>query len=69
MTGEGPLELLVLQTRNGPEPFQTAVLGAFQRQSETREALMCCLGNSGSARQRPETEEARERILGWGSLF
>jgi transposase-like protein len=39
-TGEGPLELFVPQTRDGPEPFQTAVLGAFQRRSETLEALI-----------------------------
>jgi transposase-like protein len=32
-TGEGPLELLVPQTRNCVEPFQTAILGAFQRRS------------------------------------
>jgi putative transposase len=39
-TGEGPVELFVPQTRNGREPFQTAVLGAFQRRSETLEALI-----------------------------
>ena len=39
-TGEGAVELLVPQTRNGPEPFQTAILGAFQRRSETLEALI-----------------------------
>jgi putative transposase len=39
-TGEGAIELFVPQTRNGPEPFQTAVLGAFQRRSETLEALI-----------------------------
>ena len=42
-TGEGAVELLVPQTRNGPEPFQTAVLGAYQRRSETLEALIPCL--------------------------
>jgi len=39
-TGEGPIDLLIPQTRNGPEPFQTAILGAFQRRSETLEALI-----------------------------
>lgn len=39
-TGEGAVELLVPQTRNGSEPFQTAILGAFQRRSETLEALI-----------------------------
>jgi len=39
-TGEGAIELHVPQTRNGPEPFQTAILGAFQRRSETLEALI-----------------------------
>jgi transposase-like protein len=39
-TGEGAIELQVPQTRNGPEPFQTAVLGAYQRRSEVLEALI-----------------------------
>lgn len=39
-TGEGAVELLVPQTRNGPEPFQTAILEAFQRRSQTLEALI-----------------------------
>lgn len=39
-TGEGGVELFVPQTRNGSEPFQTAILGAFQRRSETLEALI-----------------------------
>ncbi len=39
-TGEGAIELQVPQTRNGPEPFQTAVLGAFQRRSEVLEAMI-----------------------------
>jgi transposase-like protein len=39
-TGEGPVELQVPQTRNGPEPFQTAILGAYQRRSQTLEALI-----------------------------
>jgi putative transposase len=39
-TGEGPIDLLIPQTRNGPEPFQTVILGAFQRRSETLEALI-----------------------------
>ena len=39
-TGEGPIDLLVPQTHNGPEPFQTAILGAFQRRSETIKALI-----------------------------
>jgi len=39
-TGEGPVELFVPQSRNGSEPFQTAVLGAFQRRSEMLEALI-----------------------------
>jgi len=39
-TGEGPLELLLPQTRNGAEPFQTAILGAFQRRSEVLGTLI-----------------------------
>ena len=39
-TGEGAIELQVPQSRNGPEPFQTAVLGAYQRRSEVLEALI-----------------------------
>jgi len=39
-TGEGAVELFVPQTRDGPEPFQTVVLGTFQRRSETLEALI-----------------------------
>ena len=39
-TGEGTIELQVPQSRNGPEPFQTAVLGAYQRRSEVLEALI-----------------------------
>jgi len=39
-TGEGAIELLVPQTRDGLEPFQTAILGAYQRRSETLEALI-----------------------------
>jgi putative transposase len=39
-TGEGPLEVLLPQTRNGAEPFQTAILGAFQRRSEVLGALI-----------------------------
>ena len=37
-TGEGAIELFVPQTRDGTEPFQTAVLGAYQRRSEVLEA-------------------------------
>jgi len=39
-TGEGAIELFVPQTRDGLEPFQTAILGAFQRRSQTLEALI-----------------------------
>lgn len=39
-TAEGAIDLQVPQTRNGPEPFQTAVLGAFQRRSEILEAMI-----------------------------
>ena len=39
-TGEGAIELKVPQSRNGPEPFQTVVLGAYQRRSEVLEALI-----------------------------
>ena len=39
-TGEGAIDLFVPQSRNGPEPFQTAILGAFQRRSEILEALI-----------------------------
>jgi transposase-like protein len=39
-TGEGPVELHLPQTRNGPEPFQTRILEAYRRRSETLEALI-----------------------------
>ena len=39
-TGEGAIDLFVPQSRNGPEPFQTAILGAFQRRSEILEVLI-----------------------------
>ena len=39
-TGEGAVELYVPQTREGVEPFQTAILGAFQRRSEVLEAMI-----------------------------
>jgi transposase-like protein len=39
-TGEGPVDLFVPQTRHGPEPFQTVILDAFQRRSQTLEALI-----------------------------
>lgn len=39
-TGEGPLELYVPQTRDGTEPFQTKILEAYRRRSETLEALI-----------------------------
>lgn len=42
-TGEGVIELSVPQTRNGPEPFRTAILDAYRRRSETLEALIPCL--------------------------
>jgi len=42
-TGEGPVELHVPQTRAGPEPFQTAILEAYRRRSETLEALIPAL--------------------------
>jgi transposase-like protein len=39
-TGEGPIELHVPQTREGAEPFQTRILEAYRRRSETLEALI-----------------------------
>lgn len=39
-TGEGPVALHVPQTRAGAEPFQTRILEAFRRRSETLEALI-----------------------------
>ena len=39
-TGEGAIALQVPQTRDGPEPFQTAILGAYQRRSEVLDALI-----------------------------
>jgi transposase-like protein len=39
-TGEGPIELHVPQTREGMEPFQTKILEAYRRRSETLEALI-----------------------------
>ena len=38
-TGEGAVELFAPQTREGPEPFQTAILDAYRRRSETLEAF------------------------------
>ena len=42
-SGEGSLELFVPQTRQSNHPFQTAVLGAFQRRSEVFDALIPAL--------------------------
>jgi len=42
-TGEGAVELLVPQTRDGTEPFQTAILDAYRRRSETLEAMIPAL--------------------------
>jgi transposase-like protein len=39
-TGEGALELQVPQTRDAAEPFQTRILAAYRRRSETLEALI-----------------------------
>jgi transposase-like protein len=41
-TGEGPIELLIPQTRSpdATSGFQTVILGAFQRRSETLDALI-----------------------------
>lgn len=39
-TGEGAIELHVPQTRSGSEPFQTRILDAYRRRSETLEALI-----------------------------
>ncbi|MFQ6048281.1 MAG: IS256 family transposase [Phycisphaerae bacterium] len=39
-TGEGAVELHVPQTRAGREPFQTAILEAYRRRSETLEAMI-----------------------------
>ena len=39
-TGEGAMALFVPQTRQGLEPFQTAILGAYQRRSELLDALI-----------------------------
>lgn len=39
-TGEGGVELHVPQTRDGVEPFQTAILDAYRRRSETLDAMM-----------------------------
>jgi transposase-like protein len=39
-TGEGAVELCVPQTRDGAEPFQTRILDAYRRRSETLEALI-----------------------------
>ena len=39
-TGEGAIELQVPQTRDGVEPFQTRIIEAYRRRSETLEALI-----------------------------
>lgn len=39
-TGEGAVELRVPQTREGIEPFQTAILDAYRRRSETLDAMI-----------------------------
>ena len=39
-TGEGTVELFTPQTREGLEPFQTAILDAYRRRSETLDAMI-----------------------------
>lgn len=39
-TGEGAVELFVPQTRNGAEPFNTCIIDAYRRRSETLEAMI-----------------------------
>ena len=39
-TGEGAIELHVPQTREGVEPFQTQIIAAYRRRSETLETLI-----------------------------
>lgn len=39
-TGEGSVELRVPQTRDGNEPFQTVILDAYRRRSETLDAMI-----------------------------
>ncbi len=39
-TGEGAVELFLPQTRDGLDPFQTAILDAYRRRSETLDAMM-----------------------------
>lgn len=42
-TGEGSVELHVPQTRDGAEPFQTVILDAWRRRSETLDAMIPAL--------------------------
>jgi len=42
-TGEGAVELYVPQTRDGGQPFQTAILDAYRRRSQTLEAMVPAL--------------------------
>ena len=39
-TGEGAVELRVPQKRDGTEPFQTSILDAYRRRSETLDAMI-----------------------------
>jgi transposase-like protein len=39
-TGEGAVELFVPQTRDSTEPFQTAIVDAYRRRSETLDAMI-----------------------------
>ena len=39
-TGEGAVELFIPQTRDGIGPFQTAILDAYRRRSETLDAMI-----------------------------
>jgi len=60
-TGEGAVELFVPQTRSGPEPFQTVILDAYRRRSETLEALIPCLYVKGLSVR--DISDTFERVL------
>jgi hypothetical protein len=64
-TGEGSIALHVPQTRDGVEPFQTRILEAYRRRSETLEALIPQLYVKGLAHPH-EVIDVRIRGAGGG---
>ena len=71
-TGEGAIELFVPQSRDGPEPFQTAIPEAFQRRCEVLEANSASRASAGgtsatSSSRSWRTKGSRRPQPAWGS--